>query len=186
MLDQEQVAQFVGNAHGNFETVKRMLDENPALLDAVWEQFDETALQAATQMGNREIAEFLLARGAPMHITTAAMLGDAERVEQYLREDPSLARAKGSHDYPIMYHAAMSGNTRVAELLVQYGGGEGKEFALIGAVNHGHAEMVNWLLAHGLSDVNTRDYQGKTPLTLALENGYYEIADMLQSEGGVE
>ena len=185
-MDQELVAQFVGNAHGNLAVVKQLLAEHPELLTAVWEQFNETALQAATQTGNRDIAVFLLSRGAPIEITTAAMLGDAEKVEAFLKQDPSLANAKGSHDIPIMYHAAMSGNTRLAELLLAYGGGQGMDFALHGAVNFGHAEMVNWLLAHGVKDVNVRNYEGKTPLTVALERGYYDIADMSQSEGGTE
>ncbi len=185
-IDQTLVSQFVGNAHGNLEVVKQMLPEHPELLNAVWEQFDETALQAATQTGAREVAEFLLSQGAPMEITTAAMLGDEARVAQFLQDDPSLANAKGSHGFPIMYHAAMSGNTRVADLLLTNGGGDGMDFALHGAVKFGHAAMVNWLLAHGVKDVNGRNFEGKTPLTVALERGYYDIVDMLQSEGGVE
>jgi len=185
-FDQAVVSQFVGNAHGNLAVVKQMLEENPALLNAVWEQFNETAIQAATQTGARDVAEFLLAQGAPMDITTAAMLGEADKVEKLLKRDPSRAKAKGSHDIPIMTHPAMSGNTRIADMLLANGGGEGMDFALHGAVNFGHAEMVNWLLAHGVKDVNVRNYEGKTPLTVALEKGFYDIADMLQSEGGTE
>ncbi len=185
-MDQATVAQFVGAAHGDLGTVKRMLAENPALLHVIWDQFNETAIQAATQTGARDVAEYLLAQGAPMGICTAAMLGRADKVEEFLKQDRSLATAKGSHGLPVLFHAAMSGNTRVADLLLQYGGGEGKEIALHGAVNFGHADMVNWLLANGLSDVNMPNYEGKTPLTVALERGYYDIADMIQSEGGVE
>ncbi len=185
-LDQATVAQFVGNAHGNIDVVKQMLRENPALLNAVWDQFNETALQAATQTGQRDIAEFLISQGAPEDICTAAMLGDASKVEEFLKQDPSLAHAKGSHDYPVLYHAALSGNSHIADLLVKYGGGEGKEFAMHAAVQSGSAEMVNWLLANGIQDVNMPNYENKTPLTVALEKGYFDIADMLQSEGGVE
>ncbi len=56
-IDQGTVAQFVGSAHGDLATVRRMLAENPQLLNAVWEQFDETAIQAATQTGARDVAE---------------------------------------------------------------------------------------------------------------------------------
>lgn len=185
-MDQQLVAQFVGNAHGNLDVVKQMLQENPALLNAVWEQFNETAIQAATQTGQRDLAEFLISQGAPVDICTAAMLGDEKRVEDLLNQDPSLAHAKGSHDYPVLYHAALSGNSRIADLLKQHGGGEGKEFALHAAVLSGNADMVNWLLANGIQDVNMRNYENKTPLTVALERGYFDIADMLQSEGGVE
>jgi ankyrin repeat protein len=185
-MDQELVARFVGNAHGNLDVVKQMLREHPELLNAVWEQFNETAIQAATQTGARDIAEFLISQGAPVDICTAAMLGDAKRVDALLQADPSLAHAKGSHDIPVLYFAALSGNDAIAENLVSYGGGEGKEIALHAAVLSGKSEMVTWLLANGVGDVNTPNYEGKTPLTVALEKGYFEIADMLQSEGGVE
>lgn len=185
-MDQQLVAQFVGNAHGNLDVVKQMLQENPALLNAVWEQFNETAIQAATQTGQRDIAEFLISRGAPVDICTAAMLGDEKRVEELLKQDPALAHAKGSHDYPVLCFAALSGNPRLAELLKQHSGGEGKEFALHAAVLSGSADMVNWLLANGIQDVNMPNYENKTPLTVALERGYFDIADMLESEGGVE
>jgi ankyrin repeat protein len=183
-LDQAQVAQFVGAAHGDLDTVKRMLKENPALLNAVWQEFDETAIQAATQTGARDIAEFLIGQGAPVDICTAAMLGDETRVDALLQADPALAHAKGSHGLPVLYFAALSGYDAIAENLVSYGGGEGKEIALHAAVLSGKAEMVTWLLANGVSDVNMPNDEGKTPLTVALEKGYFEIADMLQSEGG--
>ncbi len=185
-IDQATIGQFVGAAHGDLSTVKRMLAENPELLNALWVPFDETAIQAATQTGARDVAEFLLAQGAPLDICTAAMLGNVQKVEEFLKRDRALAHAKGSHGLPVLFHAAISGNTRIADLLLQYGGGEGKEIALHGAVHYGHADMVNWLLANGLSDVNVPNMDGKTPLTVALERGYYDIADMIQSEGGVE
>lgn len=185
-MDQQLVAQFVGNAHGNLDVVKQLLREHPELLNAVWEAVNETAIQAATQTGQREIAEFLISQGAPIDICTAAMLGDVKRVDAMLQADASLAHAKGSHDYPVLYHACLSGNPDIAELLQQYGGGEGKEFAMHAAVQSGQAEMVTWLLANGVSDVNFPNYENKTPLTVALEKGYFDIADMLQSEGGVE
>lgn len=185
-LNQELVAQFVGNAHGNFDVVKQLLQEHPELLNAVWEQVNETAIQAATQTGQREIAEFLIARGAPIDICTAAMLGDVERVKELLKQDPSLAHAKGSHEYPVLYHACLSGNIRIPQLLLMYGGADGKEFALHAAVLSGNADMVNWLLANGIQDVNMPNYENKTPLTVALERGYFDVADMLESEGGRE
>jgi uncharacterized protein len=185
-LDQALVAQFVGAAHGDLDTVKRLFRQQPALLNAAWEQFNETAIQAAAQTGARDVAEFLIAQGAPVDICTAAMLGDARRVNQMLEQNPSLAHTTGSHDIPVLYHAALSGNPDIAELLKQYGGGEGKATALHAAVLSGKSEMVTWLLANGLTDVNMPNYENKTPLTVAVEHGYFDIADILQSEGGVE
>src|SRR5207248_2012233 len=105
------------------------------------------------------------------------------RVAASLEADPSLANAKGAHGIPIMYHAAMSSNTDVTEMLLAHGGGEGINGALHGAVNFGHTEMVAWLLAHGVDDVNALNFDQKTPLSVAEEKGFVEIARMLRGEG---
>jgi ankyrin repeat protein len=154
-------------------------------LNIPWAKFDETALAAASHMGNRAIAEHLLAAGAPMQVCTAAMLGDLDRVAAYLDEDASLANATGAHGIPILFHAAMSGNVALADLLVARGGGAGQDGALHGAINYGHTAMVRWLLDRG-ADPNTPDFAGKTPLRAALDRGYAEIADLLRAGGGLE
>ena len=58
-LDLQLVQEFVGNAHGNFARVKEMLEAEPALVNATWDWGGgdfETALGAASHMGNKPIA----------------------------------------------------------------------------------------------------------------------------------
>jgi ankyrin repeat protein len=179
---QEEVEAFVLAAHGDLDTVKRLHAREPALRDARWRTFDETALEAASHMGRREIAEYLLAAGAAPTICAAAMLGQTTRVAAFLDEDPALARAMGAHRIPVLFHAALGGRTEIADLLVAHGGGEGAGAALHGAVRPGHAAMVAWLLARG-AGVDTPDFEGKTPLRVALDNGHAEIADLLRRHG---
>ena len=62
-LTKELVEEFVGNAHGNFARVKELLEQHPELLNAS-APWDETAIQAATQMGNVAIIDYLIERGA--------------------------------------------------------------------------------------------------------------------------
>jgi ankyrin repeat protein len=185
-LDQELVGEFVLAAHFNFPKVQALYHQNPALLDATWQKFNERAIEAASHMGARAIAEFLLERGAPMSIFTAAMLGDTEQVAQFLKADPPLARSKGVHGISILYHAALSGNTEIANLLMANGGGEGANDALHAAVKSGHLEMVERLLAHGVDDVNALNFDKKTPLQVALERGFDEIVSLLRARGGQE
>jgi ankyrin repeat protein len=184
-LSQELVEPFVIAAHGNPARVRELHKENPALLNAAWEKFDETALQAASHMGNREIALYLLSEGAPNNICAAAMLGMADEVAQFLQEDPALADARGAHGIPVLYHAALSGQTEVADLLFAHGTREGINGALHAAINFGHLEMVKWLLAHGVTDVNVLNFDEKTPLQAATEKGHDEIATLLGQHGGV-
>ena len=184
-VSQELVEPFVIAAHGDFGKVQELYAAHPEVLNVPWARFDETALAAASHMGNRPIAEFLLSAGAPLTVCTAAMLGMRDDVERFIDGDPSLANARGAHGIPIMFHGAMSGDTQVTELLLARGGGEGINGALHGAIMHGRTSMVRWLLDHGVTDVNAPDFEGKTPLQSATERGETEIADMLREPSNV-
>src|SRR4051794_4753510 len=144
-LDQETVNNFVIAAHFDAPRVKAMLAEEPALLNAS-APWDETAIQAASQMGNREIMEHLLAAGAPQDIFTAAAMGRAGEVERLLSQDPALAHGSGVHSLPIMYFAAVGGNPAIAQMLFDSGAevdpGVGGQTSLHGAAAMGHLEMA--------------------------------------------
>ena len=173
-------------SHNDLARVKELLAEDPSLLNVTYEPWQETPLGAASHVGNREIAEYLLAQGAPMTVCTAAMLGRKDDVQQFFDEDAGQANAKGAHGIPLLYHTAMSGNTEIADLIVDYGGStEFAGFALHGAVQFGHLEMVEWLLDQE-PDLNVENFQGKTPLDVALTLGHEEIAGLLRERGGQE
>ena len=183
-VSQELVEPFVLAAHGNVAKVQELYEQHPEVLNVPWTKFDETALQASSHMGRREIAQYLLSKGAPLSICAAAMLGMRDEVAAFLAQDASLANARGAHGISVLFHAAMSGQTAVAELLLARGGGEGIDTALHGAVNFGHTAMVGWLLAHGVTNVNAPNYEQKTPLRVATELGHTDIADLLRARGG--
>lgn len=183
---QELVEPFVIAAHYSLPKVREMYEQHPELLNEKWAKFDESALAASSHTGQRAIAEFLLEQGAPMVVCTAAMLGRADEVAAFLREDASLANARGAHGIPILFHAAMSGNIDVTGLLLANGGGEGINDALHGAMAYNHVAMAQWLLVHGVTNVNALNYEEKTPLKVAIERGYSELADVLRAHGGVE
>jgi hypothetical protein len=121
-LDPEQVEKFVANAHGDMDVVKTMLAEEPALVNATWDWGGgdwETALGAAAHMGRRDIALFLLERGARMDVFAAAMLGEIEVVRAVLAAQPSARDALGPHGIPLLAHAQAGGEEAraVVELL---------------------------------------------------------------------
>lgn len=178
-LTQEEIKPFVMAAHGDLATVKEMLAAQPALLDARLEMADERPIQAAGHTGRRDIANYLLEKGAPLDIFVAAMLGRVEDVKRFLAEDPGLASANGVHGISILYHAALSGQVEIAELLLAHGGGQNAGHALHGAVNSGRREMVEWLLDHG-ADPRTPNFQGKTPREVAEAKGDQTIAELLR------
>lgn len=185
-LPSELIEEFVIAAHGDEAKVREMHAHEPFLLYAVWDKFDESALQAASHMGNRSIAQYLLSQGALPDICAASMLGMTDVVARLLQDDHAQAGAKGAHGITIMYHAALGGKPEIAEMLVTSGGGAGVDQALHAATLKGHTDMVRWLLDHGVENVNATNFDNKTPLQVAIEKDHTEIADMLREHGGTE
>ena len=94
--DQSVVEELVGNAHGNLARVRELLDVHPAALNLrAPVGAKETAIEAATQMGNKPIIELLIARGAPVDFFTACVLGRIDDVKAELAGDPSRVNARG-------------------------------------------------------------------------------------------
>lgn len=111
-LPDDLVKEFVRVGHGEFEAVKRMLEEQPGLLNACydWGGGDfETALEAAGHVGSREVAEHLLARGARPNIFVLTMLGHTSVVKAQLAAFPHLLRSKGPHGLTLLHHAQRGG-----------------------------------------------------------------------------
>jgi ankyrin repeat protein len=182
---QELVEQFVLAAHGNLARVKDLHSQHPGLLNTKWEKFDENALEAAGHTGRRDIADYLLTSGAPLTIYAAAMLGTEDRVAAFLQANPLLARTPGVHGFSVLYHAALSGNVEIAELLSAQGGEIGQDAALHAATSGNHLAMATWLLSHG-ANVNGLNFEGKTPLQVANESGRGDLAALLTQHGGTE
>jgi hypothetical protein len=121
-LDPAQVEAFVAQAHGDLDAVLALLEEEPALLNAAWDWGGgdwETGLGAGAHMGRRDIALFLLERGARMDVFAAAMLGEVEVVRATLAAQPSARDALGPHGIPLLAHAQAGGEEAraVVELL---------------------------------------------------------------------
>lgn len=182
LVPQETIDEFVGNAHGNLPRVQELLSVHPSLLRAR-ARWDEDALGAAAHAGSRPVAEFLLARGTPLDLPAAAMLGRVDDVAAFLDQDPATANGAGAHGLSILYHAAAGGSVAVAALLlasnVDVNTGIGLNTALHAAASKGNVEMVGWLIERG-ADTEALDYEGKTALVIAEESGHQEVAALLR------
>jgi uncharacterized protein len=178
--EQSVVQELVGNAHGNLARVRELLDVHPATLNlrAPW---NETAVEAATQMGNKPILELLIARGAPVDFFTACVLGRIDQVDDELAADPKLANARGVHELPALYFAAIGGSLEITERLLAAGAdvnARAEPAAPIhGAVMGGSVEMVRRLLERG-ADPSLPDYEGRGARRLAEDLGRPEIAEL--------
>ena len=112
----ELVKEWVGKAHSDLVRVKELYAQEPRLLNASFDHGGgdfESALEAAGHVGNRDIAEFLLANGARMNIFCAAMLGKLDIVKATLDAFPDL---KNSHGLKLKHHAMKGGEQAKAVL----------------------------------------------------------------------
>lgn len=118
-LDPDLVREFVAKGHSDLARIQELLAQEPALLNASWDWGGgdwESALGAAAHVGQRDIAEFLLAKGAHMTIFVAAMLGKLDLVKTILAEFPEQKNSPGPHGIPLIVHAKMGGDAATAVL----------------------------------------------------------------------
>ncbi|MDH3649422.1 MAG: hypothetical protein OEQ53_07045 [Saprospiraceae bacterium] len=104
----EDVRTVVGASHTQFDKVKELVTARPELAKAAWDWgFGdwESALGAASHMGRRDIAEFLIAHGARPNIYTFAMLGNLAAVKGMVETMPGVQRIHGPHGFPLLHHA---------------------------------------------------------------------------------
>jgi hypothetical protein len=116
--------EMVGVSHGNAARVRELLSARPALAKASWDWGYgdwESALGAASHVGNREIAEMLIAAGAPVTIFSAAMLGQLETVKAFVAASPGVQRVKGPHGISLLAHARAGKATEVMAYLESLG-----------------------------------------------------------------
>jgi len=117
--DPALVREMVTVAHGNVARVRELVTRRPALARAAWEWGYgdwETALGAASHVGNREIAGLLLANGAHPTIFSAAMLGHLDIVKAFVTAAPGVQRTRGPHGITLLAHAK-GGGTAAADVV---------------------------------------------------------------------
>ena len=107
-IDDDLVRKVVGEAHRNFDTVKEIVDRQPELSKACWDwgfgDF-ETALGAASHMGRKDIAEYLIDKGARPDIFAFTMLGKVDVVKKIIDATPEIQRNLGPHGLTLLQHA---------------------------------------------------------------------------------
>ena len=115
------VQDFVIYAHSDLDMVKKLLEKEPALLNATvdWGKGDwESGLGGASHMGRADIVEYLLEKGARIDIFCATMMGHLEAVKAFLTFQPKLIDAKGPHGFTLHFHAQVGG--KEAEPVLDY------------------------------------------------------------------
>jgi hypothetical protein len=122
----ELVREMVTVSHFDLKGVKELVEARPSLARASWDWgFGdwESALGAASHMGNRPIAEYLISKGARPSLFSAAMLGQVEVVKAFLAASPHAQRIRGPHGISLLAHTKAGGEAArpVSEFLQSLG-----------------------------------------------------------------
>jgi hypothetical protein len=117
----EIVREAVVTAHGNIARLRVLVGRQQTLAKATydWGFGDwESALGGASHVGNREIAEYLIANGAQPTIFSAAMLGQLDVVKAFVTAAPGIQQVRGPHSISLLRHARAGGSA--AKPVVEY------------------------------------------------------------------
>lgn len=118
---QELVREVVTVSHFDLKRLKELIDVRPSLAVAAWDWGfgdRETALGAASHMGNRNIAEYLLSMGAQPTIFSATIFGQLDVVKAFVAARPGIQKIRGPHSISLMGHARNGG--AVAKPVLDY------------------------------------------------------------------
>jgi hypothetical protein len=111
-LKVEIVKEFVLAGHFNLDKVKNMLNDYPNLIYSSydWGNGDfEEAIEGAGHKGNKEVANYLIKKGARVNLFVLTMLGKTELVKLTLETYPNLIFSKGPHGLTLLHHAEIGG-----------------------------------------------------------------------------
>lgn len=189
-LDSKLVNEFVGKSHGAFKLVKEMIAKEPLLANAAWDWGNgdfESGLNAASHVGNRPIAEFLLEKGARMDVCAAVMLGLKGIVKEMLLVNPNLHTVRGAHTIPLLSHAIYGGKKSddVLNMLIDAGADvniatKTKSTALMAAASAGRVSIVELLVTKG-ADPMLKNSKGQTALDVAVKREKEDVVKYLKS-----
>ena len=176
--------EIVGASHGNLPRVKELISARPALARASWDWGYgdwETALGAASHVGNKEIAAILIAAGAPPTIFSAAMLGQLDVVKSLVAAAPGIQKARGPHGITLLDHARSGGAEAVVKYLDALGDADpkypnepqaaGDPAALLGTYVFGAGPMERLIVSNNARGVLAMKREGEPDRNLFHHGG---------------
>jgi len=173
---------------GNIAEVTRLLDVEPALVNARDEQGLSVVLTAAYYQ-EPGIARLLVQRGAALSVFEACAVGELSRVQALVEQQPNLINAYAPDGFQPLGLAAFFGQAGIVEYLLQKGAAVNspsrnamRVMPLHSAIANKRTEIARLLLDHG-ADVDATQADDFTPLHEAAQNGLLDVTQWLLERG---
>lgn len=164
------------------------LEQDPSLADSKTDQ-GISLLQFAAYCRNAEAVRILKEHTSNINIFEAAALGDVEKVNQFLDENPDLVNSHSADGFTALGLAAFFGHLLIADELIGLDSNPNiasnnsfKVTPLHSACASSNLEMASLLINHG-ADVNAKQMHGVTPIHSAAHNGQSNLIKLLVDHG---
>lgn len=113
LFTKDDIYNFVAAAHNDLDKVMELYEKQPLILNCtnqIRRGDFETAMGGAAHMGRKDIADFLLSKGARMDLFSYAFYGQADFVKQQIEAFPQLLHSPGPHGFTLLHHAKVGGH----------------------------------------------------------------------------
>jgi len=190
------IAEVVGKSHFDFDGVKTLVEKRPELSRSVWEwRFGdfESAIGAASHVGRRDIALYLMRKGARPTLLTFAMLGNFHVVRAAIEVSPDIQGITGPHGISLLDHARagermkeemsaieIENLERTIDYLTKLGNADGKTYLDVSSEEQ-KKYLGNYRYGNGEKEGFTIDINMRKLLSLGPIGGFggalYKIGD---------
>jgi len=182
------VRDMVGASHARIDRVRELLGIHPALAKAAWDWgFGdwETALGAASHVGNREIAKLLVDAGARPDIYYHAMMGHLDAVKAAVTNQPGIQRIHGPHGITLLAHARNGGEEakQVLDYLQSLGDSDQRPVSQTISDEEKSRYMGRFAFGEGEANVITIDKSNQGMLWLKRNEPFGRILHRVEEHG---